>query len=350
MNKENRISKYILNFALIFILSGLVLWLSLREDGASVIAAIRKADLRWIFVILAGVALIRISVGWNLMEYCHLSNRNYTLKQGIINAFIGGFFNQITPGSSGGQFVQVFIFRRQGIGLSQSAGVLWMDFIVFQVTMVITVFGLILLRFSKFYHSYSQFFLVVLLGFIINLGVIALLYAMARFRRVYETLSRFIFKVGTKFHIIKNKASAEVKLEQALVRFAIEVKKLRGNKQILPKVAGSNLLRLFIYYSVPFAAAKALHIPVSVSQLPDILALTSFVTMVNAFLPMPGSSGGTEATFILMFSTMFHSVEARSIMLVWRFMTYFMDVVMGAAVFAYERTLPSLEERSDAEQ
>jgi uncharacterized membrane protein YbhN (UPF0104 family) len=69
-----------------------------------------------------------------------------------------------------------------------------------------------------------------------------------------------------------------------------------------------------------------------------MLALSSFVAMVNAFLPMPGSSGGTEATFVLMFSTLFSKVDATSIMILWRTVTFYQVLIVGTFVFLYART------------
>ena len=85
---------------------------------------------------------------------------------------MASFFHGVTPSASGGQFAQVYVFKKQGVPLSDSASVLWMDFIVYQSTMIASVFILILLRFHHFYTNYSQFFLLVLLGFLVNSLVI----------------------------------------------------------------------------------------------------------------------------------------------------------------------------------
>ena len=69
-----------------------------------------------------------------------------------------------------------------------------------------------------------------------------------------------------------------------------------------------------------------------------IFSLSSFVAIINAFLPMPGSSGGTEATFVLMFGTIFTGTQAASIMIVWRFVTFYQVLIVGCIVFLYART------------
>ena len=89
-----------------------------------------------------------------------------------------------------------------------------------------------------------------------------------------------------------------------------------------------------------FFCAIALHIPIGFDKMLDVLALSSFVAMVNAFVPLPGSSGGTEASFILMFSTLFNRIDVSSIMILWRVMTYYFQTLLGGVVFLYGKTRP----------
>lgn len=110
---------------------------------------------------------------------------------------------------------------------------------------------------------------------------------------------------------------------------------MRNHKKMIVMLSLSVVVRLLIYYSIPFFCAKALRIPVGIDRLIDIIALSSYVAMINAFLPMPGSAGGTEATFILMFSTIFSHTDAASIMILWRSITFYQTLIIGGLVFMY---------------
>ncbi len=48
-----------------------------------------------------------------------------------------------------------------------------------------------------------------------------------------------------------------------------------------------NVVRLSLYYSLPFVIALALHIPLKMNVLIDVMALSSFVTMANNFIQFP---------------------------------------------------------------
>ena len=326
-------SNYVFNIALIAGLSLLGVYLTVRDNPAEVFERLKNADRLWLVLIMAVMLGFRILNGYALKAECNLTRPAYSARQGIENAFVGGFFNQITPSASGGQFAQVFLFRRQGVPVTESAGVLWMNFILYQSTMVASVFVLILLKFRTFYVKFSQFFVLVLFGFAVNAAVIVSLWALVKFPWFYTWLTTKGIAIGAKLHIIKDREKALNGINEQLVRFQKEVDQLSNHKPMVVRVCLIHFVRLIMYYSIPFMSARALRFPVTAVQYPDMLTLASFVAMVNAFIPLPGASGGTEATFLLMFSTVLGSVNVRPTMLLWRFMTYYFDMIAGGTVF-----------------
>ncbi|MBR4456477.1 MAG: flippase-like domain-containing protein [Solobacterium sp.] len=326
-------SNYLFNIVLVIALSALIFYLTVRDNPAEVFDRLKKADRLWLLVVVAAVISIRLFSGFALKQECNLTHPEYTFRQGVENAFVGGLFNEITPSASGGQFAQVFLFRRQGIPLTEAAGVLWMNFIIYQTTMVVSVFILLLLKFHEFYSKYSQFFVIVLLGFAVNAAVIVSLWALIRFPKFYTWLSTKGIAIAAKLHIVRDREKALASLDSQITRFQNEINILSGHKDMVFQVALTHFLRLMVYYSIPFFCTKALRIPISWSSLLDMITLSSFVSMVNAFIPLPGASGGTEASFLLMFSTVLGPVNVRPVMLLWRFMTYYFDMMLGGAVF-----------------
>jgi uncharacterized protein (TIRG00374 family) len=326
------------NIILIFGFAGLVLFFTLKDDGDQVLAALQRVSVPWLLGIFALMIFERWLLGWGLAVEVKLTHPKYTIRQGFINSYVAGLFNNITPGASGGQIAQGYIFKKQGVPVSNSVGVLWLDFIVYQTTMCLFVLGLIIAKFPYFYRNYSQFFLIVIFGFLIAAGIIVFLWLLAVSPRFYTWLTTSGINLGVKLHLVKDKQRTLGHLNEQLEQFAREIEVLRNHKKMILFLGVEDLLRLFIYYSVPYLCAVALGIPVKPSMFLDMLALSSFVAMVNAFLPMPGSSGGTEATFILMFSTLFSKVDASSIMILWRTMTFYQVLIVGTFVFLYART------------
>lgn len=326
------------NIFLIFALAACVLWFTMKDDGEQVMAIISRVNVWGVLLIIGLMVLERLMLGWGLMYECRQTHPHYTLWQGFQNAYVAGLFCNITPGASGGQVAQGYIFKKQGIPVSHSVGILWLDFIVYQSTMTLFVLALILLKFHYFYSNYSEFFLIVLLGFAVSSGIIVFLWLLATSPRFYTWLTTTGINIGAKLHLIKDREKTLANLDRQLTAFAKEIVVLRTHKKMIALLALENLGRLIIYYSIPYFCAMALNIPVNPGMLLNIIALSSFVAMINAFLPMPGSAGGTEATFILMFSTIFGKVDATSIMLLWRLVTFYQTLLIGGIIFLYART------------
>ncbi len=321
------------NVFLIFLLASIVFFVVLKDDGDRVLSILGRISIFSILGLVGLMMIERLLLGYSLMLECKESHPDYSLLQGFVNAYVAGLFCNITPGASGGQIAQGYIFRKQGIPLSTSVGILWLDFIVYQTTMTLFVLLLLLLRFHYFYTVHSQFFFIVILGFLVSSIIIVFLWLLAKSPRFYHWFTKKGVYIAHRLHLIKDVEATLERIHNQLAAFDKEVNLLGKRRRMLAKMALCNFLRLVIYYSIPFFCAKALHIQVGLSQIIDIICLSSFVAMVNAFLPMPGSSGGTEATFLLMFSTIFKSVDAKSIMILWRLVTYYQVLIIGALVF-----------------
>ena len=328
------------NISLIVFLTCAVLTVTFHAEGTQIIPVLKKVSIPGVIGIVILMIFERLLLGWGLKYECSQTHPKYTLKQGFLNAYTAGLFCNITPGASGGQIAQGFLFRRQGIPVSHAVSILWLDFIVYQTVMTLFVLVLIILRFHYFYANYSQFFLIVLGGFAVSSAIIVFLYLLADSPKFYTWLTTSGINIGAKLHLIRDREKTIQNLNRKLQDFAREIVVLRTHRKMIVLLGLENLLRLVIYYSIPYFCALALHIPVGPERLLDIISLSSFVSMVNAFLPMPGSSGGTEATFVLMFSTIFDTVDAASIMLLWRFVTFYQTLIIGTAVYLYAKSLP----------
>lgn len=92
-------------------------------------------------------------------------------------------------------------------------------------------------------------------------------------------------------------------------------------------------------YSIPFFAAKALYLNVSIGQLAEFIGICSFVYMITAFVPIPGASGGSEGVYFMLFSPVLGEIGTPTTLLIWRFVTYYLGLILGGLVFAVDREI-----------
>ncbi len=332
--------KYLINIVIILLIGSLSIYLSIGNQWKQVIEAFQKAHILWIIIMLFIMIVCYILDAFSLWIFGKVYKNNYTFKQSFVNAISGVFFNGITPFASGGQFAQVYIFNKQGISPTHSSSILLMCFICYQSVLVLYTAICVALKYNYFVNEGTEIFSLALLGFIINFVVILGLFAGAKSKKLQNFLTHTVLKVLSKIRLIKNYESTCAKIEQYLSDFRDQLKFLQKNVPVLLKSCLCNFIRLTFLYSTPFLAAKALNLQVSPSQFFDFIGLCSFIYLINAFLPIPGSSGGSEGVYILLFSFL-GTVGVSSSMFLWRFMTYYLGLILGGLVFSFDKEINS---------
>lgn len=326
--------KNAMNLLLIVLFTAIVLYFALKDHFSKVCELILGMHPLWLMIILLWGVAYACVVGWILSVFGKKYNPKYSIAQGIGNGFVGIFFSGITPSATGGQFAQAYIFRKQGIRYSDGASILWADFIVYQTTMMIYVTLLFVLRYRHFMNLLGGWIYVILAGYMINVCVIAALWTMALFPKVYVKLSHFGVKVLHKLHIVKDQEKTLKNWDLQLENFTREIKKMQKDKKLIFKTASLNVLRMTIQFTLPFFIILAMNADVSWTSFLDCMALSSFVLMANSFIPIPGASGGTELVFVSVFHSILASEAiASSVMILWRFSTFHFVMLVGGIVF-----------------
>lgn len=337
----------LLNFLVIFVLTLAVLWLALKDNYQEILTAISQMKPIHLLLILCWGTLYTIVWGLVYFVMGRKYVSNYSVGKGIIVAFVGSFFAGITPSSTGGQFAQAYMMKKQGIKVSDAASLLWADFIIYQTTLMIYVTVLFALRF-QYYSSQSGWFNIILLGYIVNAVVIVALYTMALFPKVYIALTEKVANLLGKLHILKDPEKTKDAWNLQATSFTREIKQLSRDVKRIVLCGLINVVRLTLLFSLPFFIGLALDIPLQVDKLFDVIVLSSFVTMANSFIPIPGASGGTEVVFNLLFMPMMGLLTG-AVMILWRFSTYHVVLFIGGIIFSVVKNYYSRKEIKEQE-
>lgn len=332
-----RNNKYFINILIILIIGGTSIYLSIGNHFHQIISAFYHAKLFWILLMAIVMLLYYIFDAFSLLYFGRAYKKDYTYKQSFVNAISGTFFNGITPFASGGQFAQVYIFNKQGIPPTHSASILLMCFICYQSVLVIYTSIVLLFKYQYFMNQPAILSLV-LLGFLINFVVILALFGGAKSKFLQNFLTHTLLKLLYKIHVIKDYEATCFKIKNYLADFRQQLTFLQKNKPVLIRSCVCNFIKLTIIYSMPFFAAKALNLPVSIYDFLDFIGLCSCIYLINAFLPIPGASGGSEGIYLLLFGFL-GSVGVSSSMFLWRFMSYYLGLIIGGLVFSFNKEI-----------
>jgi len=320
-------------FNMLFIVSLTVLALifALYDSYKSVWTTISHLDLYKIVLIIGLGFLPYLCWGLILMVLGRTVNKKFSLKHGLNNAYVGGFMSGITPSSTGGQLAQVMSYKAHGMKASQGAGLVSMDFYLYQIAFVITAVVMYITYLSTYEHMAIS--LVFGLGLFVNSFVVIVLWIMVEFPKLYHHMSFWAIHLLHKMRFIKNKEKILEDWNKTLEHFNEAIENVNENKIVFWKVMGLNVLKNIFYYSSPFFIAWILGVEISYGDFFPMLALGCFISTSNTFVPLPGASGATEGLFVLVYSTILGKGGAASTMILWRFSNFYIPVLLGGYLF-----------------
>ena len=378
-NKKSAI-KYALNISLVLIATGLAIFFAIKDDANEIWKTLKTADYRYLLVVvgmMVGCILVRSFI---LFIFAHLFTRKYHFHQAIAVDQIGQFYNAITPGASGGQIMQAYTYKKQGVQVSSAVSILAMYSIVYQIMLIIfgTLSFIIKYDFITALGSIPTnikinevainlpIWPLTIVGFLLNLGVVAIVFLMGYWHGFHNFIMGPVITFLSKIKIIKDPDKQRENLRIQVENFKIEFRRLSTNIPFLLLVVISFSIYMIIKFSIPFFVGKALG---NESPVPDIKAfwdcifLSNYHQMITGLIPIPGSAGVSEFVFYNLFTNavdwksgffcVFDELNevdpdatktlARSALLVWRSSTFVIPILIGGFVAAFYRSSPKNE-------
>lgn len=355
--------KYVVYILVVLIATAISLTISLWNDFDSIVGTMQHADWRYVLLVFAVVAVTYCIEGLILLVFCRLYTRKYKFHQAIACSMVGQFYSNVTPGASGGQVMQVYTLKSQGIQVSNAASIMVMWFILYQVALIL--FGIASLSFesvsmvsinptiSLFGVTWNPpMWPLVILGFALNLSVILILFVMSYNHHIHNFILHHVIGFLGKIRILKKPDETRESLRVQVENFKIELRRLQSNIPVLILLLFLFLVLLFLRFSIPYFCGLAMHawgeeqhfVFYSFDQnAPSMLRAsfyTSFHQMVTGLIPLPGSAGVSELFYSLLFQPFFgdNTAITSATQLLWRFATFHLILLISGLVSAFYRS------------
>lgn len=295
----------------------------------------------------ANISYILISL---LLMFIHVfltSISMYIIKTGLhANVlfvdvmFVGSseyLFNAITPFSSGGQPVQAYYLKKLGATGDESASITISNFIVYQTTLTLfSTIGLILF-FDRIYSVASNYMYIIIIGYIINTLLLLILVLVSTLKRVANILRQFIRLLGKIKFLNKKMMELEDKTFAFVEKFQKETKSLFKRKRVLLGTTTLRILDLMVFNAIPITVFYALGIHVSINDYLYIIMMSAFAQTFMIWVPTPGASGGVEWAYTILFTAFAQTQIIVASMLLWRFITYYIGIIIGLIAYLFIR-------------
>lgn len=384
--KEKKKTKksYVISFTLVVVLTLATLFISLYSAGEGdfllgvrqIWNALTTCSPLYLVIIALVMILTYCIEGLVMVVFCRLYTRHYYFHQGLANSFIGAFYNNVTPGASGGQVMQVYTLKKQGIEVSNAASIMVMWFIIYQMALISFDVLAILFEWNAI-ASIGSFKIpnvdlfgwdgtvtllpLIIIGFALNLGVIMLLFLMSYSHHFHNFIMHYIIGFLGKIHILKNPDKTRENLRVQVENFKIELRRLQSNIPVTIFIYLCLLLVLVLRFSIPYFAGLALgafgpNEGFDIRMFFDCAFRSAFHQMITGLIPLPGSAGVSELFFNAVFNGFYVETQAvvnGSLMItrnassnivaaqiLWRVATYHLVVIISGLVASLYHSRP----------
>ena len=181
----------------------IVFYFVLKDDYRNIVNNLLLAN-KW--YILLGIVL---TFGyWFFKALClHVIVKEYNpkikFKRMFHQTLITQFFNGVTPFSTGGQPMQVYMLKKNGIKIASATNIIVQEFIMYQMALIVVgIFAIISNLKFQFFTVSPALKSLIILGFIINVLVGIILLFISFSKKFNDFVGKFIIKLGAKFNII----------------------------------------------------------------------------------------------------------------------------------------------------
>jgi len=329
--------KKVLNYVVLALVTILVLFFSLKDNYKEIIDTLFKMDIKWLVVGLLCVVAYWFLKTIPLYYFTKSHKKDFKYSSAVILLLRTQFVNAITPFATGGQPYQVYYLNKEGVRSSTSTSIILENFIVYQIALVFL--GIVAMMCNFFFHIFPHNDILthlITLGFVINTVVIIVSFIVAFGKKISKKIINFGINILSKLRIVKDKEAKLEKWNESITNFHKSAKVLMNDKKLFFSMIFVNLVALSILYMIPVFVLYAAGNFNSVNVGLAIIA-SAYVMLIGSFVPIPGGTGGLEYGFIKFYGFFIQGSLLSATMLIWRFITYYFGLIVGAVAFNVKR-------------
>lgn len=245
-------------------------------------------------------------------------------------SFVGFYFNNITPSSTGGQPMEIYYLYRCRVDIANSS-------IIFMAMTLFTNFSLIVIA-SLGLGFYGHLILpnlyglkyILGFGYAFNGGMMLLMFALIYFPRPLRRFAHFVLNKLLRWRWLRSAEIKRARLDHFFDRYCSSSATLLKSPLLLLRLLILHLIQQLAIVSVPYAAGRAL------GATPDFylpsVAIQATLSLSTAGFPSPGAVGLTESAFLKMFSSALSKEQLLPTMLLTRVINLYGFIILAALI------------------
>lgn len=325
MMKNLKIKWYLV---LVMVLFVFVLYFSLKDNYIDIINTLSDVNIIWLIIGVLFVFISKYVIGLITYYLAKKEKEDISLWQMVKIALIYPFFAGITPSAVGGESFEIFYLKDSGISYGKASNIAIQKFILYQVALVIIDTVVVILNmFTNIIPDTSLVGSSITLNFIVNIAILIFSYLVTYNRK----FNHFIVEKGVvflhKIRIIKDLDKTKKKVDNYLDNFNEGAEEFKKDKKFFTNQVILSIISYIFLMIAAWPIARALGI-YEVNVL-NLFIIATYAKMMCLLIVTPGNSGAAEYCFIYLFTGLINEDGIMTYMLIWRFVTYYIPLILG---------------------
>ena len=305
--------------------------------------AFGSMDIKWLAGVLLCWCVYTFFDGMNYWAYLRAQGFSISLLRAVHVALIGFYYSNITPSAVGGQPMQVNSMRKAGIPVGYGTMAVTVRFITNQFMISAISLVLFLTNSGFVYEHLGSAIWFVRFGWLINFGSVPLVLLAAFKRNWIQKTATALIRLLSRIKIIRNPDVTTAKVTGVLDTYHSALHDLLHHpSQIVVQfllsavsLAGLFSTVIFVYHAFGMSGVSWIR----------ILTISSLLYISASATPLPGASGAQEGGFMLYYRGIFSENTIGLALLVWRFFTFYLYLIVGIFSVIMERVMVSRDRR-----
>ena len=270
------------------------------------------------------------SVSHLLKKNCGKARFILSLKTNLC----GRYYDAVTPLATGGQPFQVTYLISRDVPSAAALSVPMARLFFQQLTwLILSATCLIVTAVDKSFNMVVS--IASAIGFILGFFTMFLTLFLSISKKTGKVLVVKTLKLLHKMKIVKNYE----KQYQRVTKYVEDYQNIMTNYVKCPKdliiMIFSCIARLILVYSIPFFV-YCMFSDFDPSMFGRMMVMGVLIDLAASFIPLPGGSGASEISFSMMFGAYFAGGELFWALIIWRFFSYYIYLILGFGMVAYD--------------
>lgn len=301
-----------------------------NNDLGEILSAMKSLDPFYFVCALASAILFVFGEGFMIWYLISQAGSKTRLFSCFGYSFVGFFFSGITPSASGGQPVQLFFMKKDGLPVADSTLTLMTVAVLYKFILVIIGLGLLVFWKDGLLFYLGSYMGLYYLGIFLNSVLVVILLLIMLHGEWMEKLLLQTERICVKIHLCKPSDKRKESLRNLIADYQDTLKFFMCNKSKILFAAICTFLQRCSLFILTYFIYRGL-------GLDDYSALIIIILQASVYisvdmLPLPGSQGISELMYHAVFSHIFSTGYLAASMCITRGISFYLPLIIGAVI------------------